>query len=36
MRRRVLHVDLDEFVAAVKMRRRPELRDLPMIVGGTR
>jgi len=31
----VLHVDLDQFVAAVEMLRRPELRGRPVIVGGT-
>jgi DNA polymerase-4 len=30
----VLHVDLDEFIAAVEMARRPELRDRPVVVGG--
>jgi DNA polymerase IV len=30
----VLHVDLDQFQAAVEMRRRPELAGLPIIVGG--
>jgi DNA polymerase IV len=32
--RYVLHVDLDQFQAAVEMRRRPELAGLPIIVGG--
>ncbi len=30
----VLHVDLDQFQAAVEMRRNPELVGLPLIVGG--
>jgi DNA polymerase-4 len=30
----VLHIDLDQFLAAVEVLRRPELRGLPVIVGG--
>ena len=35
MQRKIIHVDMDCFYAAVEMRDNPQLRDIPVAVGGS-
>lgn len=34
MNRRILHADLDQFLASAELLRRPELTGIPLVVGG--
>jgi DNA polymerase IV len=32
--RKIIHIDLDAYYAAIEQRDRPELREKPVVVGG--